>query len=133
MKNIVGESSMDELLSKRDEISAKIRVIVDEATDPWGIKVEGVDLKHIEVTEDLKRVMAKEAEAEREKRAVIIKSQGELDAAENLVKAAKTLKKSPGALHIRTLHTINSLASNKSHTKIYAIPMELLRLIKRWK
>lgn len=133
MKNIVGESSLDELLSNRDQISNKIREVVDKATDPWGIKVEGVDLKHIEVSADLKRIMAKEAEAEREKRAVIIKSEGELIAAENMVKAARQLKKAPGGLHIRTLHTINNLAANKSHTKVYAIPMELLRLIQRLK
>ena len=131
MKNMVGEASLDELLANRDQISNKIQQVVDKATDPWGIKVEAVDLKHIEVPGDLKRVMAKEAEAEREKRAVIIKAAGEVIAAHNLAKAAHNLTKIPGAMHIRTLHSINNLSSDKSNTTIYALPAELLRWIRK--
>ncbi|MFW5991511.1 MAG: slipin family protein [Candidatus Nanoarchaeia archaeon] len=132
MKQIVGEADLDEVLTKRDELSGRIQKIVDVATDPWGIKVEHVDLKHIEVPQNLQRMMAKEAEAEREKRGVIIRAEGEVEAAKNLVKAAKSLHKSPGALHIRTLTSINDLSNEKSNTNIFAMPLELLRLIKRY-
>lgn len=131
MKQIVGESDLDEVLSKRDELSNKIQKIVDEATDPWGVKVEHVDLKHIEVPQNLQRMMAKEAEAEREKRGVIIRAEGEIEAAKNLVKASKSLNKSPGAMHIRTLTSINDLSNEKSYTNIYALPLEALRMLKK--
>ena len=132
MKNIVGEVTLDELLSSRDMVSDKIQKIVDKETDPWGVKVEGVDLKHVELPPDMKRVMAREAEAEREKRGVIIKAEGEVQAAENIAKATETMAKTPGALHLRTLHSINDLASDKSNTIIYAIPTEILRLVKKF-
>ncbi|MFW6450038.1 MAG: slipin family protein [Nanoarchaeota archaeon] len=131
MKQIVGEADLDEVLTQRDELSGRIQKIVDVATDPWGIKVEHVDLKHIEVPQNLQRMMAKEAEAEREKRGVIIRAEGEVEAAKNLVKAAKSLHKSPGALHIRTLTSINDLSNEKSNTNIFAMPLELLRFLKR--
>jgi len=127
MRDIVGEVTLDELLSKRDAISKKIQIIVDKATDPWGIKVESVDLKHIELPNDMKRTMAKEAESEREKRAVIIKAQGEVIASDNLAKAASTLVKAPGALHLRTLQSINDLSSDQSNTIIFAMPLEILK------
>jgi len=127
MRDVVGEVSLDDLLSKRDSVSSKIRLIVDKATDPWGIKVESVELKHVELPEDLKRVIGKEAEAEREKRAVIIKASGEVIAADNMAKAAKMLATGPGALHLRTLQSINDLSSDKSNTVIFAIPLEILR------
>ncbi len=127
MRNIVGEVELDELLSNRDKISERIQGIVDNATDPWGIKVESVDLKDIILPDDMKRVIGKQAEAEREKRAVIIKAQGETIAAENMAKAAKTLSKAPGALHLRTLQTLNDLSSDQSNTVIFAVPLEVLR------
>ncbi len=133
MRDVVGEVILDDLLGKRDLLSKRIQQIVDKATDPWGVKVEAVDLKHIELPQDMKRMMAKEAESEREKRAVIIKAKGEVSAAENMAKAATTLEKSPGALHLRTLQSINDLSSDKSYTNIYAIPAELLRWIKKGK
>ena len=129
MRDVVGEVTLDELLSKRDDISRKIRVIVDKATDPWGIKVESVELKHIELPEQLKRTIGKEAEAEREKRAVIIKAEGELIAATNITKAAKMLAEAPGALHLRTLQSINDMSSDQSNTVVFCIPMELLRAL----
>ncbi|MGM5487680.1 MAG: slipin family protein [Nanobdellota archaeon] len=131
MKHIVGQADLDELLSNREALSEKIRKIVDTETDPWGIKVENVDLKHIEVPNELQRMMARVAEGEREKRSAIIKAEGEVQAAANLVKAAKQLEASPGALHIRTLHSINDLSSDKSHTIIAALPLELLRVLKK--
>jgi regulator of protease activity HflC (stomatin/prohibitin superfamily) len=127
MRNAVGEVTLDELLKNREEIASRIEGIVDEATDPWGIKVESVELKDVVLPADLKRTMAKEAEAEREKRAVIIKAQGEVESAENMAKAAKTLHESPGALHLRTLQSINDLSSDQSNTTIWMLPVEALR------
>lgn len=127
MRDVVGEVTLDELLSKRDQVSTRIREIVDKATDPWGIKVDSVELKHVELPEDLKRVIGKEAEAEREKRAVIIKADGEVIAAKNMAKAADTLSKASGALHLRTLQSINDLSSDQSNTVIFAVPLEILR------
>ena len=127
MRDVVGEVSLDELLSKRDSVSKRIREIVDKATDPWGIKVESVELKHVELPEQLKRTIGKEAEAEREKRAVIIKAQGEVIASDNMAKAAKTLATGPGALHLRTLQTLNDLSSDKSNTVVLGLPLEMLR------
>lgn len=127
MRNIVGEVELDELLSKRDEIAQKIRLIVDKTSDPWGIKVEAVELKDVTLAQDMKRVIGKQAEAEREKRAVIIKAEGEVIAAANMAKAAKMLAGSQGALHLRTLQTMNNLASDQSNTVILGIPLEMLR------
>ena len=127
MRDVVGEITLDELLANRDEISQRIQEIVDKATDPWGIKIVSVDLKHIELPEDMKRVIAKQAEAEREKRAVIIKAEGEVVAADNMAKAAGILASSNGALHLRTLQSINDLSSDQSNTVIFAVPLEVLR------
>lgn len=127
MRNIVGEVELDELLTNRDKISDKIQKIVDKASDPWGIKVESVDLKDIILPNDMKRVIGKQAEAEREKRAVIIKAEGETIAADNMAKAASTLAKAPGALHLRTLQTLNDLSSDQSNTVIFAVPLEILK------
>lgn len=133
MRDVVGEVTLDELLSKRDDISQKIRVIVDKATDPWGIKVESVELKHVELPEQLKRTIGKEAEAEREKRAVIIKAEGELIAATNMSKAATLLAQAPGALHLRTLQSINDMSSDHSNTVVFCIPLELLKAMEGFK
>jgi regulator of protease activity HflC (stomatin/prohibitin superfamily) len=127
MRDVVGEASLDELLSKRDSISKRIREIVDKATDPWGIKVESVELKHVELPEQLKRTIGKEAEAEREKRSVIIKAQGEVIASENMAKAARTLSSAEGALHLRTLQSLNDLSSDQSNTVVLGLPLEILR------
>ncbi len=127
MRDVVGEVTLDELLSKRDSVSKRIQEIVDKATDPWGIKVSSVELKHIELPEQLKRTIGKEAEAEREKRAVIIKALGEVEASDNMAKAATTLGHAPGALHLRTLQTLNDLSSDKSNTIVLGLPLELLR------
>lgn len=127
MRNAVGEVDLDKLLSNRDEVSKGIKMIVDKATDPWGIKVESVELKDVTLPEDMKRTIAKQAEAEREKRAVIIKAEGEVMAAENMAKAAHTLANADGALHLRTLQSINDLSSDQSNTVIFALPLEVLR------
>jgi regulator of protease activity HflC (stomatin/prohibitin superfamily) len=131
MRNAVGEVTLDDLLKNRDEIAHRIQTIVDKASDPWGIQVESVELKDIVLPQDLKRTMAKEAEAEREKRAVIIKASGELEASGNLSKAADRLNASPGALHLRTLQSINDLSSDTSNTTIWMVPIEGLRALER--
>ena len=127
MRNVVGEMDLDELLTKRDQASQRIREVVDALTDPWGIKVDNVELKDITLPEEMKRTIAKQAEAERERRAVVIKSEGELQAAQKLREAADMLASSPGALHLRTLSTLNDLSSDQSNTVIFAIPVEILR------
>ena len=129
MRNATGEVSLDELLANRDEISTRIQSIVDKASDPWGIEVINVELKDIILPEEMKRTIAKQAEAERERRAVIIKAQGEVTAADNLAKAANVLADAPGALHLRTLQSINDLSSDQSNTIVFAIPLEVLRAI----
>ena len=121
--------SLDELLSERDKISTEICKVIDEATDPWGIKVENVELKDIALPEEMKRVIAKVAEAEREKQAVITKAAGEVEASENLVKAAALMSATPGAMHLRTLSTINDLSSDQSNTIVFAVPIEVLRAV----
>ncbi len=127
MRNAVGAVSLDELLGERDKISTEICKMIDEATDPWGIKVENVELKDIKLPEEMQRVIAKVAEAEREKQAVITKSLGEEEAAINLAKAAEIMASTPGALHLRTLATLNDVSSDQSNTIIFAVPIEVLR------
>ena len=127
MRNIVGSVTLDELLSERETISTKICEVIDEATDPWGIKVENVELKDVSLPEEMKRVIAKVAEAEREKAAVITKAAGEVEASSNLAKAAEVMNKTPVALHLRTLATLNDLSSDQSNTVIFALPVEVLR------
>lgn len=130
MRNIVGSVTLDELLCEREKVSSQIKEIIDKETDPWGIKVENVELKDISLTDEMKRVIARAAEAEREKQAVITKSIGEKEAAENLAEAAKKLSESPGALHLRTLETINDVSSDQSNTIFFPIPMDVLEAVK---
>ena len=131
MLNAVGAVSLDELLSERDKISEEICKVVDLATDPWGIKVENVELKDVSLPEEMKRVIAKVAEAEREKVAVITKAAGEVEASKNLAEAAKIMASTPGALHLRTLSTINDISSDQSNTIIFAIPIEVMDAFKQ--
>lgn len=127
MRNVVGELSLDQLLSERDQASLRIREMIATHTASWGIEVQGVELKDIALPENMQRTIAKQAEAERERRAVIINSEGEIAAAENLRKAAEILSSNPGALHLRTLNSINDISSDQSNTVIFAIPLEVLR------
>ncbi|HNU95546.1 MAG TPA: slipin family protein [Candidatus Paceibacterota bacterium] len=129
MRNIVGEVTLDELLSNRDKIADRIKEIVDKETDAWGLKVQNVELKDVSLPPDLERTIGKQAEAEREKRAVIINSEGELAASENLSKAAEMLAKTPGALHLRTLQSVNDLSSDQSNTVVVMLPVEVLRAL----
>ena len=127
MRNAVGAVSLDELLGEREKISTEICNLIDQATDPWGIKVENVELKDISLPEEMKRVLAKAAEAEREKLAVITKASGEVEASKNLAKSAEIMSSTPGALHLRTLSTLNDVSSDQSNTIIFAVPLEVLR------
>ncbi len=127
MRNVVGEVDLDELLSNRDAIAERIRTTVDVASDAWGVKVNSVELKDVTLPEEMKRVIGKQAEAERERRAVIIKAEGEVVAAENIARAAGILSRESGSLHLRTLHSINDISSDQSNTVIFAVPLEVLR------
>ena len=129
MRNVVGTVTLDQLLTDREKISLNICNIIDKATDPWGVKVENVELKDISLSQEMQRVMAKVAEAEREKNAVITKAEGEVEAAKNLAEAANMMGKTPGALHLRTLATINDLSSDQSNTVVFALPVEVLRAL----
>jgi len=129
MRNIVGEVTLDELLSSRDKIADRIREIVDVETDEWGLKVKNVELKDVSLPQELERTIGKQAEAEREKRAVIITSEGELAAAQNMASAAKILAETPGALHLRTLQSINDMSSDQSNTVVYMVPVEALKAL----
>lgn len=127
MRNVIGEATLDEVLVRREQLSKKIKLIVDKVSDEWGVRVENVELKDIVLPESLKRTMAKVAEADRERKATILKAEGEVVAAENLAKAANLMRGAPGALHLRTLNSINDLSSDQSNTVVFAMPMEILR------
>ncbi len=129
MRNIIGEVTLDELLSKRDQIADRIREIVDKETDAWGLKVQNVELKDVSLPPEMERTIGKQAEAEREKRAVIITSEGELAAAANMAEAASILAKTPGALHLRTLQSINDMSSDQSNTVVYMVPVEAIKAL----
>lgn len=129
MRNIVGGVTLDELLANRDKIAEHIREVVDKETDAWGLKVHNVELKDVSLPEQMERTIAKQAEAEREKRAVIITSEGELAAANNMAEAARTLSAQPGALHLRTLQSINDISSDQSNTVVFTVPMEILKAV----
>lgn len=130
MRNAIGERELDDLLQNRAEIAEQIKTELDNKTDKWGIDVSALELKDIVIPEELKRTISKEAEAEREKRAVIIKAEGDKLAAQNLSEAAKKLAETPGALHLRTLQAINDLSSDQSNTTIWMIPTDALEAVK---
>ncbi len=127
MRNAVGEVTLDGLLANKKEVSQGIQLVVDKASENWGIDVQSVELKDIVLPESLKRTIAKVAEAQREKQSVIISSEGELAASENVAKAAEILARTPGALHLRTLQSINDISSDQSNTTVWMIPVEALR------
>ncbi|KAA0206347.1 slipin family protein [Candidatus Uhrbacteria bacterium] len=132
MRNVVGQLALDELLSQRDQASTRIKEIIEKDAISWGLEILNVELKDIQLPEDMKRTIAKQAEAERERRAVIINSEGEVAAAENLKRAAEILASSSGALHLRTLNSINDISSDQSNTVVFAVPLEVLRAFENW-
>jgi len=127
LRSITGERELDDLLSEREEINAKLKKILDKQTDPWGIQVSNVEIKHVDLTDELKRAMARQAEAERERRAKIINAEGEFQAAEKLVDAAKIMKDHPMALQMRYLQTLAEIATENNSTTIFPIPIEILK------
>jgi len=129
MRNVVGGAELDEVLANREALSGKIQSIIDAETDQWGITVDNVELKDFFLPDDMERTIAKQAEAERERRSVIIKAEGEVAAAENMASAAKMLAEAPGALHLRTLQSLNDLSSDQSNTVVFATPIEVLRAV----
>jgi regulator of protease activity HflC (stomatin/prohibitin superfamily) len=128
LRDVTGNADMDELLSKREEMSLKIKEIVDSETDKWGIDVENVKIQNIELPQDMKRAMAKQAEAERERRAVIITAEGEKAAAQSVADAAAMLSKIPGGINIRTLQTLEKIAVEPSQKTLVVLPTELTNL-----
>jgi regulator of protease activity HflC (stomatin/prohibitin superfamily) len=132
MRNVVGQLALDELLSQRDQASGRIKEIIEKDATAWGLEISNVELKDIQLPEDMKRTIAKQAEAERERRAVIINSEGEVAAAQNLKQAADILSSSSGALHLRTLNSINDISSDASNTVVFAVPLEILRAFEKW-
>ena len=131
MRSVIGQGTLDELLSEREKINKELQSLIDEATDPWGIKVSAVEIKNVEIPETMKRAMAKQAEAERDRRGRIISAQGEMQAALQLSEAAKTLHKSPGSLQLRLLSTLTEAASEKANTIVVPVPVEMLKLLRR--
>lgn len=129
MRTVVGEFTLDEMLSHRNKVANKIEEIVEKTSQSWGVRILSVELKDVILPESMKRTMAKQAEAEREKRATIINSEGEVVAAENLKKAAQMMAAAPGALHLRTLNSINDISSDQSNTVVFMVPMELLHAL----
>jgi regulator of protease activity HflC (stomatin/prohibitin superfamily) len=131
LRDVVGSMSLDELLSERDQIQERIEEVVEEHTKAWGIHVDSIRLLDIDMPEDLKRMMSRQASAEREKRATITKAEGDKDAALNLAAAAATMAESPGAMQLRTLQTLDGLGSSPSNTVVLAVPVEVLDALAR--
>ncbi len=132
LRDITGNFELDELLSKRDEISSQIREIVDKETDKWGIDIQNVKLQNIELPADMKRAMAKQAEAERERRAAIIVAEGEKAAARAVAEAAKTLAETPGGLNIRTLQTLEKISTDPSQKTVILLPTDLSKEVTKF-
>jgi len=127
LRNVVGQSELDELLAHRDQLNEKIQKIVDEGTDPWGIKVSMVETKEVELPEGMQRAMAAQAEAERERRAKVVHAEGEYQASEKLAKAAKIISTEPAALQLRYLQTLSGIATDRSNTILFPLPLDLMK------
>jgi len=127
LRSVLGEVELDELLAEREKLNTKLQEIIDRQTDPWGIKVQLVEIKHVDLPETMIRAIARQAEAERERRAKIIHADGEYQAAEKLTQAATILSQTPTALQLRFLGTLTEIASEKNSTIIFPLPIELLR------
>jgi regulator of protease activity HflC (stomatin/prohibitin superfamily) len=129
LRDVIGGMTLDTILVERQQIGEEIRTIVDKETDQWGLDVQVIKLQDIEVPDDLKRIMSRQAAAEREKRANIIKSEGDREAAKNLAAAAETMAKSKGAMQLRTLQTLDGLGPTASNTVVVAVPIEIMELV----
>jgi len=127
LRNILGKSELDELLSERDKISIELQRVIDEQTDPWGIKVSVVEVKDVELPSSMQRAMARQAEAERERRAKIIHAEGEFQASKQLAEAANVLSKNPASIQLRYLQTLNDIATEKNSTIVFPLPIDLMK------
>ena len=127
LRSVLGQAELDELLSERDQINHSLQSILDRQTDPWGIKVSNVEVKHVELSEEMKRAMAKQAEAERERRAKIIAAEGEYQAATKLAEASAIIEEHPMALQLRYLQTLVEVASENNSTTIFPVPIDLFK------
>ena len=130
LRSVIGQAHLDELLSEREKLNLQLQKIIDEATDPWGIKVSTVEIKDVELPSGMQKAMARQAEAERERRARILLAEAERQAAEKLREAAEIISEHPMALQLRTLQTISDVANDKSNVIILPLPMEMLKLFK---
>lgn len=126
LRSVLGEVELDELLSKREKINMRLQTIIDQQTDPWGIKVSIVEVKHVDLPQDMQRSIAKQAEAERDRRAKVIHAEGELQAASKLLEASQLMAKEPISLQLRYLQTLTEVASENNSTTIFPIPIDLL-------
>ena len=126
LRNVVGQSELDDLLAHRDKLNDKIQVIVDEGTNPWGIKVSMVEVKDVELPDLMKRAMAAQAEAERERRAKVVHAEGEFQAAEKLTEAAKVIATQPSAMQLRYLQTLSAIATERASVIVFPLPMDLI-------
>lgn len=127
LRSIIGQADLDDLLTKRDDINAELQAIIDSHTDPWGVKVSVVEVKDVELPDSMRRAMARQAEAERDRRAKVIHAKGEQEAAETLSRAAAELEEHPAALQLRLLSTMTEVAAEKNSTLIFPLPVEMLR------
>ena len=127
LRSIIGQVDLDDLLTKRDEINQQLQQIIDQVTDPWGVKVTLVEVKDVELPDSMRRAMARQAEAERERRAKVIHAVGEYEAAENLGRAAAVLEERPAAMQLRLLSTMSEVAAERNSTLVFPVPVELLR------
>jgi len=127
LRSVLGQVNLDDLLSEREKLNAQLQEIIDKHTDPWGIKVQLVEMKHVDLPENMQRAIAKQAEAERERRAKVIHAEGEFQAADKLTQAADIISRNPQALQLRFLGTLSEIAVEKNSTIIFPLPLELLR------
>ncbi len=132
LRAILGRYELDDILSKRQELNEMLRTDLDQATDPWGVKVTATELKSIELPEEMKRAMARQAEAERERRAKIISAEGELQSSEKLSQAARIMAESPGSLQLRQLQTLSEIAAEKNSTIIFPLPIEIMKFVQSY-
>ena len=132
LRSVLGEADLDELLSERERLNARLQSIIDTQTEPWGIKVQAVEVKHVDLPEQMIRAIARQAEAERERRAKIIHAEGEMQAAEKLTEAAKALSRQPVSVTLRYLQTLTEIGAEKNTTLIFPLPIDLFRGLASW-
>jgi regulator of protease activity HflC (stomatin/prohibitin superfamily) len=126
LRSVLGQAELDELLTNREELNAKLQTILDADTDPWGVKVTKVEIKHVDLPQEMQRAMAKQAEAERERRAKIIHAAGEFEASKKLAEAAEVIQKQPAALQLRYLQTLSEISTENSSTVVFPVPVDMI-------